>query len=149
MATSALINPAGAIVKTRDSSRLDPNAGVRAGYSWRLIENVTNNTSTLAPRYTKSATVQAIEPARVLRTTTISDMTQAEQNAVVAAEADGTAGEAAGKALLSVFRVLFAMGRQINPSLTALQFKTLVDNATAAETIPEAAFRAWLAEQFR
>ena len=149
MATYALIGPSNVIVKTRDSSRLDPNAGVRGGYSWRIIENVTVNNATLAPRYTKSATVQTIEPARVLRTTTITDMTQPEQDAVVAAEADGTAGEAAGKALLSVFKTLFVLARQINPTLTAAQFKTLVDNATASTTIPEAAFRAWLAEQFR
>jgi hypothetical protein len=149
MATYALIGPGNVIVRIQDDRRLDLTAGVRAGYSWRIVENVTNNTSTLPPRYTKTATVQTIEPTRVLRTTTVSDMTPAEQNAVVAAEADGTAGDNAGKALLSVFRTLFALARQVNPNITPLQFKTFVDNATGSTTIPETAFKAWLAELLR
>jgi hypothetical protein len=148
MARYALIDDAGAIVRVRDEARIDLTAGMRDGYSWRVVENVTVDNSTLPAQFTKRATVETIEANRVLRTTTVLDMTQAEIDAVKAAVVDGFAAENAGKALLSVYRVLYGMARQINPSVTPQQFRTFVNNATAADDIPAAAFKAWLAGQF-
>lgn len=148
MTRYALVDDGDQIVREVDETRIDLTAGVRDGYSWRPIDLVTIDNSTQPPEWTKRATVTAVEPARVLRTTTIEDMTQAEIDVKAAALASDVSEQDIGKAFLGYMRVMYGLAQQINPAVTPTQFRTFVDAEAAANDIPGAAFRDWLADQF-
>lgn len=83
----ALINPSDEIVRTQEESRLDLSAGVRAGYRWVPVNDITNDTST-GDDIVKEPVVQTIFADRVERVTTIRDMTAQELDDLDTANAD-------------------------------------------------------------
>lgn len=78
----ALVAPDDTITLRRRDTELDLSAGVKAGYRWLPIENVSQDTSTLAPDFCTHDPVQtSVLVDKVQFITTKRDMTTQEQNA--------------------------------------------------------------------
>lgn len=106
---------------------------------------VTNDTST-EPEKIREFTGFTVEADHVAENYTVRNKTAAEITAFKDASADEVSRELLGKLFLSVFRVMYGLAQQVNPTITPAQFKTFVDNETASTDITMAAFKQWVKE---
>ena len=157
MARYALIDPNEQIIEEKDEKRLDLSAGVRDGYSWRIIVNQVNDLSTPGNTDIKSSSAEFIEPAQVRRVRTVVDRTtqelEAEKDAIV--DSLDTASRDLQYASLiltkDIISVLFAAVNELRVAdgaapLTIGQFATFFENNRNNISIPQ--MKAYLKARF-
>lgn len=125
MAIYALVAPDDSIHTEKDETRIDFTAGLRDGYRWLRIDNITDDQTTQSQWVVTDPMVQTVLADRVTRTTVRRDMTQAEIDARKSATSSSLVDQIQWKAIFQVLNI----ARQANGQqpVTAQQFRAWVE----------------------
>ena len=112
---------------------------------YEVVEVLVDNST--GPNVVNAGPVLTLETDHVAATITRRDMTAPELDVAKDIRVNEVSDADIGKAMLSIFRVMYGIAQQISPSITPAQFKTFVDNESDSTDIPATAFRTWLKER--
>lgn len=125
MARYALVAPDDSIHTEKDETRIDFDAGLRDGYRWLRIDNITNDTTTQDRWITTEPMVEAVLADRVARTRTRRDMTAAEIDAAKASRSASLVDDVQWKAIFILLNEIRGLNGQ--QAVSVAQFRNWIE----------------------
>lgn len=125
MARYALVAPDNSIHTEKDETRIDFTAGLREGYRWLRIDNITDDTTTQNQWVTTDPMIEAVLADRVTRTSTRRDMTSAEIDAAKASRSASLVDDVQWKAIFILLNEIRGLKGQ--QAVSVAQFRNWIE----------------------